>query len=240
MISLPLACQPKLDDRVLQFSIIIKDKQGKSKRKVVMMNKVIYAYRLVDDTGFAPCVDNGLLSLACCKGGQVRNGRNIRTGLRYHVGKHRQEFPEDEIYLLGIYHNRLLYYAKVTSVMDMTEYFSEKTKKEFGKRKDHIYDVRDGALQRNDFVPYIHEKGDIRNIQDANGVFVLLSRQFTYFGRSAPDIPQNLLAVLPRNRETKKYIGASAQGMNIHERIMDIVGSFRGAVDVPHEEIDFV
>lgn len=38
------------------------------------MNKVIYAYRLVDDTGFAPCVDNGLLSLACCKGGQVRNG----------------------------------------------------------------------------------------------------------------------------------------------------------------------
>lgn len=79
MISLPLACQPKLDDRVLQFSIIIKDKQGKSKRKVVMMNKVIYAYRLVDDTGFAPCVDNGLLSLACCKGGQVRNGRNIIT-----------------------------------------------------------------------------------------------------------------------------------------------------------------
>lgn len=91
--------------------------------------------------------------------------------------------------------------------MDMTEYFSEKTKKEFGKRKDHIYDVRDGALQRNGFVPYI---------------------------------PQNLLAVLPRNRETKKYIGASAQGMNIHEWIMDIVGSFRGAVDVPHEEIDFV
>lgn len=203
------------------------------------MNKVIYAYRLVDDTGFAPCVDNGLLSLACCKGGQVRNGRNIKTGLRYHVGKHKQEIPDDEIYLLGIFHNRLLYYAKVTDVMDMTEYFSEKKKREFGKRKDHIYDVRDGRLERNDFVPFIHAKGDIRNAQDANGVFVVLSEKFTYFGRSAPEIPKDLLAVLPRNRETKKYTGALTQGINIHERIMDIVKHFRGAVDVPNEEIDF-
>lgn len=203
------------------------------------MNKVIYAYRLVDDTGFAPCVDNGLFSLACCKGGQVRNGRNIKTGLRYHVGKHKQEFPADEIYLLGIYHNRLLYYVRVTDVMEMTEYFSEKRKKQLGKRKDHIYDVRDGALERNDFVPFIHEKGGVRNRQDANGVFVLLSSQFTYFGRSAPDIPGDLLAVLPRNRETKKYIGDTVHGINIHERIMDIAKPFRGAVDVPNEEIDF-
>lgn len=210
-----------------------------SGRKVIKMNKVIYAYRLVDDTGFAPCVDNGLFSLACCKGGQVRNGRNIKTGLRYHVGKYKQEFPNDEIYLLGIYHNRLLYYAKVTNVMDMTEYFSEKRKKEFGRRKDHIYDVKGGALERNDFVPFIHEKGDVRNVQDANGVFVLLSSQFTYFGRKAPDLSKDLLTVLPRNRETKKYIGATTQGINIHERIMDIVKPFRGAVDKPHEEIDF-
>ena len=91
-----------------------------------------------------------------------------------------QENPEDEIYILGIYRNRLLYYAKVTDVMDMTEYFSEKRKREFGKRKDHIYDVRDGGLERNDFVPYIHAKGDIRNVQDANGVFAVLSEEFTY------------------------------------------------------------
>lgn len=203
------------------------------------MNKVIYAYRLVDDTGFAPCVDNGLFSLACCKGGQVRNGKNIKTGLRYHVGKHKQEIPDDEIYILGIYRNRLLYYAKVTEVMDMTEYFSEKVKKELGKRKDHIYDVRDGALERNDATPYIHAKGDIRNAQDANGVFAILSREFTYFGRSAPEIPKELLAVLPRNRETKKYEGASAGEINIHERMMDIVKSFQGAVDLPNEVITF-
>ena len=31
----------------------------------------LYIYRLTSDTGLAPCVDNGLLSLACCKGGQI-------------------------------------------------------------------------------------------------------------------------------------------------------------------------
>lgn len=204
------------------------------------MKKVIYAYRLVDDTGFAPCVDSGFFSLVCCKGGQVRSGKNINTGLRYHVGKHKQDFPDDEIYLLGIYHNRLLYYAKVTDVMDMMEYFSENKKKEFGKRKDHIYDVRDGKLERNDFVPYIHAKGDIRNAQDTSGVFAVLSEEFTYFGRSAPNISEDLLAILPKNRETKKYVGEFGQGDYIHERIMDIVESFQGAVDIPHEVIDFV
>ena len=34
----------------------------------------LYIYRLTDDSGFAPCVENGLLSLVCCKGGPIRNG----------------------------------------------------------------------------------------------------------------------------------------------------------------------
>lgn len=204
------------------------------------MKKVIYAYRLVDDTGFAPCIDNDFFSLVCCKGGQVRNGKNINTGLRYHVGKHKQGFPDDEIYLLGIYRNRLLYYAKVTDVMDMVEYFSENKKKKFGKRKDHIYDVREGRLERNDFVPHIHAKGNIRNAQDVNGMFAILSEEFTYFGRSAPNIPDDLLAILPKNRETKKYSGAVGLEDYIHGRIMDIVKSFQGAVDMPHEVMDFI
>ena len=45
----------------------------------------LYIYRLTSDTGLAPCVDNGLLSLACCKGGQIRNGKAIHAGLRYRM-----------------------------------------------------------------------------------------------------------------------------------------------------------
>lgn len=57
---------------------------------------IIFAYRIVDDTGFAPCVDHNLLTLACCKGGQIRNGKNILTGLRYHIGKYREEHPQED------------------------------------------------------------------------------------------------------------------------------------------------
>ena len=45
----------------------------------------LYIYRLTSDTGLAPCVDNGLLSLACCKGGQIRNDKAIHAGLRYRM-----------------------------------------------------------------------------------------------------------------------------------------------------------
>ena len=82
------------------------------------MSRVIFSYRVKSDTGFAPCIDNGLFSLACCKGGQIRNGKNILTGVRYHIGKHWFQHPEDEIYVLGIHKNKLLYYAKTTKGFD--------------------------------------------------------------------------------------------------------------------------
>ena len=43
---------------------------------------IIFAYRLAWDTGFAPCLDHNVFTLACCKGGQVRRGKDIFTGLR--------------------------------------------------------------------------------------------------------------------------------------------------------------
>lgn len=47
------------------------------------MDKIIFTYRLTHDTGFAPCVDNGLLTLACCKGGT----ETVKRGLRYFIGR---------------------------------------------------------------------------------------------------------------------------------------------------------
>ena len=42
----------------------------------------VYVYRLTSDTGLAPCAENGLFSLAVCKGGQIRGQEIIHTGLR--------------------------------------------------------------------------------------------------------------------------------------------------------------
>ncbi len=36
---------------------------------------IIFAYRLAWDTGFAPCLDHNVFTLACCKGGQIRKGK---------------------------------------------------------------------------------------------------------------------------------------------------------------------
>ena len=36
---------------------------------------IIFAYRLAWDTGFAPCLDHNIFTLACCKGGQIRKGK---------------------------------------------------------------------------------------------------------------------------------------------------------------------
>ena len=200
------------------------------------MAKIIFAYRLVSDTGFAPCVDNGMLTLACCKGGQIRNGRNILTGLRYHVGKHREQNHDDEIYILGIYKNKLLYYAMTTDIIKMTDYFSQAKKAEYGKRKDHIYDTENGLLQRNSLLPHIHPKGSLQNDRDANGVYVIVSERFEYYGVSAPPIPGAVLTFLPKARDNKKYSDGDAAFEVINEYISDTV-KFNGVIGKPHDPI---
>lgn len=87
----------------------------------------LYMYRLTNDTGLAPCVDNGLLSLAVCKGGQIRNGRVCHTGLRYRIGSNKDGYdPEnDKVYVLGTYKGKLLYLARVTQIKTMTEYYRD-------------------------------------------------------------------------------------------------------------------
>ena len=200
------------------------------------MGKVIFAYRLVSDTGFAPCVDNGMLTLACCKGGQIRNGKNILTGLRYHVGKHREQNSDDEICILGIYKNKLLYYAMATDVIKMTDYFSQTKKTKYGKRKDHIYNTENGSLKRNNLLSHIHPKGSVQNDRDANGVYVIVSERFEYYGASAPLIPIAVLGFLPIARENKKYSDGGAAFEVINDYIDGTV-KFNGVIGKPHDPI---
>lgn len=157
---------------------------------------IIFAYRLAWDTGFAPCLDHNVFTLACCKGGQVRRGKDIFTGLRYQIGQYRSRNPEDQ-----------------------------------------IYDVRDDMLVRNDALPHIHPKGKAQIRQDRNGVYVLISKSFTYFGTNAPVISGEMINLLPKNRECKRYAGSSPEGMKIHEYAMQTIGSFGGVAGIPHDRL---
>ena len=108
---------------------------------------ICYFYRMTSDTGFAPCVFEGnyelseLLTLACCKGGQIRKGKNVLTGLRHLIGeKHRADDGscKDDVYVTGIMGNRVVYCAKINKIFKMTEYFSDE---KYANRMDQIYSV---------------------------------------------------------------------------------------------------
>ncbi len=169
----------------------------------------LYTYRLTSDTGLAPCVENGLLSLACCKGGQIRNGKAIHTGLRYRIGSMRDgaDHKADDVYLLGTYKNNFLYLAKVTDVITMNEYFGTMSK----GRTDNIYSLKNGRLVRNQ---HLRNEGvhvdEARNIRDIAGEYVMLSDNFIYLGKDAVYI-EIVDKYGARFRETKLYKGELAE-----------------------------
>ena len=166
----------------------------------------LYMYRLTSDTGLAPCVKGKLLSLSVCKGGKLRNGKQIHTGMRYEIGsRFYDEYKDDEVYILGIYKNKLLYLARVTKVMTMKDYF----KKESKGRMDDLYDVKDGPLHRNKhlFKEGVHT--DEQCERDIAGEYVLLSEYYTYLGRDAKEVAL-VTKEGPKFRETKHYTGKDA------------------------------
>ncbi len=168
----------------------------------------LYIYRLTDDTGFAPCVENGLLSLACCKGGQIRNGKVISTGLRHRIGICREaDYKTDDVYVLGTFKNKLLYLAKVTNVVTMDEYFGGMSK----GRTDDIYSFKDGELIRNNKLrtQNVHTEPD-RIRKDIAGQYVVLSDDYIYLGRDAVSV-DSITKYYPNFQETKKYFGKEAQ-----------------------------
>jgi len=171
----------------------------------------LYMYRMTDDSGLAPCVEKGLLTLACCKGGQLRNGKPVHTGLRYRIGSQRDgaDPKTDNVYILGTYKNRLLYLARVTEAITMEKYYDGRSK----GRTDDIYSLINGGLVRNAVLRKqdVHTDPD-RVIRDIAGKYVLLSRDFIYLGRDAVylDIIQKYNA---RFRETKLYTGNVAEAI---------------------------
>lgn len=197
---------------------------------VLLSNKgitKIYIYRLATDSGMAPCVDNGLFSLAVCKGGQIRKGNPINTGLRHLIGNDWGHSTGDT-YVLGTYHDRFLYIARVTDVVTMEEYFQDISK----GRTDDIYDYKKGNLYRNNRYKNrnIHTTQE-QIIKDIAGQYVLLSNDFVYLGEDAIfiDLVKQYNA---RFQETKTYTG------HIAEQIVKACYKYKDEVmHKPHEPL---
>lgn len=173
----------------------------------------MYMYRVTSDTGFAPCVDDGVLTLACCKGGW-KNG--VKTGIRYWIGSKRNvDYEKEDVYLLGIHKDNILYVAKVTKVVTMEEYYSGMSK----GRKDDIYEVIDNKLVHKKNVSTHNDPDQIA--RDISGKYVIISNEFRYFGNKCfgeKEIKDILKDDFPTNRETKALIVS-----NKVEEILDYI-----------------
>lgn len=159
------------------------------------MDKIIFTYRLTHDTGFAPCVDNGLLTLACCKGGT----ETVRRGLRYFIGRFFEENLQKnvEVYISGVYANKLLYIAKIDKVITMNEYF---VKKEYKDRTDQIYRPDGETLKRDERkLKGIHDDEHSYKC-DIHGKYVLISKEFVFFGNKAIELSKSILDFYPKGR----------------------------------------
>lgn len=145
-----------------------------------MARSILYVYVMTTDKGFAPCLDENLLALACCKGGK-------KGGMRTAVYK--DWIKNDSVWVMGVCGKKLarkyskiayapIYIAKITDVKEMTDYYKDNR---YNNRRDHkAYYVANGILKsREKYNPH-HNK--LEEKRDIGGRYVLFSQQFTYWG----------------------------------------------------------
>jgi len=130
-------------------------------------------YKLVTDNGGAPCVWRGLLSLAICKF-KIRK-RAEKGDIIFGFGSKSKKYGE-----------RLIYIAKVTAKLSCGEYYRLPR---YTNRPDCIYKSINGKAQRKRRARYHMQSDERKNDvgMKFERAYVLLSRDFRYFGRKGTD-----------------------------------------------------
>ena len=134
----------------------------------------IYLYKLTADTGGAPCVQNGLLSLAICK--PMIRRRAMRNDLIF--GFAAKSLHPD---------NRLIYVARVTEKLCDGKYYKDTR---YARRDDCIYKRKADRFKWKKGSLHHGKKHIVRDLGSypkylrAN---VLLSADFRYFGKAGSD-----------------------------------------------------
>jgi Nucleotide modification associated domain 2 len=131
----------------------------------------IYFYKLTADSGGAPCVERGLLSLAICKP-MIR--KMAREGDLIFGFAAKSLHPD----------NRLIYVARVTKAVRDGQYYQ---KRQYFRRPDCIYRQSGRRFMWKRSSAYHGPKDlshDLGLFPDYPRANVLLSRNFRYFGKS--------------------------------------------------------
>lgn len=164
-----------------------------------------FRYKLEHDYGFAPNPFHGTLSLATCKG-DIRNNKNIQIG--------------DWIIGLGSVSmgnlNHLLFAMKLEEKITFDEYWEDerfRCKKPvlngslaqmYGDNVYHTNHETGVVIQEN--CAHSNEDGTVNKRhydRDVAGKYVLLSKNFYYFGDHAPLIPEEFAYIYDVARNLK-------------------------------------
>lgn len=204
-----------------------------------------YFYRMTCDTGNAPCVfekgykSSNILTLACCKGGQIRKGKPVKTGLRHTVGNAMSNKSNDNQYIIGILKDRIVFVAKIKEAVLMADYFSNEN---YRKRMDCIYDVIDDKNEwrlkrREDFNPDFHGQDCTDQHQhDELGEYVLISEEFIYQGSDKSlNIDPSISHLMPKHQETKHYTDNDKGSDTIKQFVEQCINKGKQSNFVPTE-----
>jgi len=130
-----------------------------------------FVYKIVVDSGGAPCVYRNLLSLALCKP-KIRKTAKKGSFIFGFGGKE--------------YEERLIYIARVTAKLEGTAYYE---RRKYARRPDCIYRVKNGRPVLKTSAKH-HRDSDHRK-KDVGfhfeKAFVLLSNDFRYLGKKGTD-----------------------------------------------------
>ena len=136
----------------------------------------MYIYKMIVDIGAAPCVWDGMLSLAICKPKIRAKARKNDIILGFAANSLSRS-------------NRLIYVAKVTKPVTGRKYFS---KRRYRDRPDCIYEFRQGRFHWKTSARFHSPQDMKRDLGEApayKSARVLLSKgenNFRYFERSCP------------------------------------------------------
>ena len=158
----------------------------------------IYSYRLTYFGGTAPCYDDDLLSLAICK-------RDMRRVMGRNFNADRNNNQDNTYWFIGIVGcgladasnsifrgnaGEILYIAKLTDVIDFSDYFSNP---KYKNRKDQIYkECKDGKYSTAGCQKWfehtgseVHKEPDLQerdwDVQHGSKeTFVLISKEYSF------------------------------------------------------------
>jgi len=174
----------------------------------------LFTYKLTHDTGFAPCPFGGLLTLATCKPG-IRKTKKVGDWIAGFTSKRLNNDSQGS--------EKLIYLMEIIDKIPFEKYWFDKR---FQKKKvvldsedclekigDNIYKpLKENPKTIDDFLqvenPY---HGDEQKLRDLKGRYVLISKNFYYFGRSPITLNSKVRPKTPK--------GQSGQGVRTYDEI---------------------